>query len=219
MYAAINEIKSFENLKINQSLKLKFLIAVIWKKKQSFASSFSLFGKKIVYISKSERWDFELSYIIFGEDNLTTLWTHQIDIFFQSSQPRINPFFHANLLNCTIARATPSERNFNRSLIHAPRPSHRFLASFFFFFISLPLRQTSTNFSSTRRRQRAEIIIGAGRADYSQTMRTAGPINGFLNDYCPGECPVYIRRGGLLSAVAAAAAAAIAAPTASRNLR
>lgn len=68
---------------------------------------------------------------------------------------------------------------------------HRFLA----FLLASP--ETSTNFSSTWRRQRrrAEIIIGAERADYSQTMRAAGSINGFLNDHCPGEYPVYIRGG------------------------
>jgi len=57
--------------------------------------------------------------------------------------------------------------------------------------------ETLTNFSSIWRwrwRRRAEIIIGAGSADYSRTMRAAGPINGFLNDHCPGEYPVYIRR-------------------------
>jgi hypothetical protein len=66
---------------------------------------------------------------------------------------------------------------------------HRFLA----FLLAFP--ETSMNFSSTWRR--AEIIIGVERTDYSQTMRAAGSINGFLNDHCPGEYPVYIR-GGLL---------------------
>lgn len=72
-----------------------------------------------------------------------------------------------------------------------PLSPHRFLG----FLLASP--ETSTNFSSTWRRQRrrAEIIIGAERADYSQTMRAAGSINGFLNDHCPGEYPVYIRGG------------------------
>lgn len=68
--------------------------------------------------------------------------------------------------------------------------AHRFLV----FLLASP--GTWRNFSSIRRRRRrVEIIIGAERADYSRTMRASGPINGFLNDHCPGEYPVYIRRG------------------------
>ena len=71
---------------------------------------------------------------------------------------------------------------------------HRFLT------FLLAFSETLTNFSSTQRRwwrrRCAKIIIGVGRADYSRTMRAAGPINGFLNDHCPGEYPVYIHRGG-----------------------
>lgn len=126
---------------------------------------------------------------------------HETEIF-KLIIPSIVPtrlFLLANPLNCTIPRATSWRSKFECAhRFSALCLPYRFLA-----FLLVP-PETSTNFSSistvARRRrrqwwwrQRAEIIIGVGRADYSRTMRATGPINGFLNDHCPGEYPVYIR--------------------------
>lgn len=117
----------------------------------------------------------------------------------------------ANLLNCTIARVIPSERNFNRSLIHVLRPSISR------FFISLP-----GNFGKLFVDSAAVAATATRRNNYRRRACRlfANYANGGLDQWLPERLlsgrmsGVYPSRGA-----ATTVAAAIAAPTASRNPR